>query len=158
VLNRAPIASGHRGARCDANKPAYRSFDCTVMELADDIADGIHDIEDIVARRLADLEEVRGALDKAFDTVGGALQTNSGVLDPRRVSAQLFGTSFDRKQMIGQLVSAFITAVRVKERKEFEHPLLRFAVGLPPEHEQLLPRLRTLSFKLVIEKASSPAA
>jgi dGTPase len=40
-------------------KEAHHSLDCSLLELADDIAYGIHDIEDIVARGLASDSEVR---------------------------------------------------------------------------------------------------
>jgi dGTPase len=40
----------------EKGRAKHRSFDSYLMELADDIAYGIHDIEDIVARKLADRE------------------------------------------------------------------------------------------------------
>ncbi|KRW93907.1 hypothetical protein AQY21_22235 [Paracoccus sp. MKU1] len=40
-------------------KGAHHSLDCSILELADDIAYGIHDIEDIVARGLATEREVK---------------------------------------------------------------------------------------------------
>src|SRR5687768_15963369 len=43
------------------------------MELADDIAYGVHDIEDIVARRLAERALVQAAVAKAFAAIGGSL-------------------------------------------------------------------------------------
>lgn len=123
------------------------------MELADDIAYGIHDIEDIVARRLADQKHVRNALMTAFNAVGGKLAVNTGTIDAENIAAGLFGSSFERKQTVSRLVSAFITEVRVVERDAFNHPLLRFRATLPEEHQVLLEALRDMSFQLVITKA-----
>lgn len=55
----------------EKGKPAHRTFDCSVMELADDIAYGVHDIEDIVARKLSDRDHIQQALDAAFSRVVG---------------------------------------------------------------------------------------
>ena len=134
-------------------KAKYRTFDSCVMELADDIAYGIHDIEDIVARHLADQEHVHDALAVAFRTVEGKLVTNTGTIDADVITAGLFGSSFDRKQTISRLVSAFITVVQVTKRDAFDHPLLRFQAALPDEHRRLLEAVRDMSLQLVIKKA-----
>jgi dGTPase len=123
------------------------------MELADDIAYGVHDIDDIVARKLADQAKVRAALTNVFMVVGGALETNTGPIDAATVVSGLFGSSFTRKQAVSRLVSAFITAVTISARGPFSHPLLQYRVALPDAHRSLLDGLRDMSFKLVIKKA-----
>jgi dGTPase len=134
-------------------KPVHRTFDSSVMELADDIAYGIHDIEDIVARRLADQASVHDALANAFEVVDGALDVNSGTIGADGINAGLFGTSFERKQTVSRLVSAFVTSVRVEQHEDFTHPLLRYRMGLPSAHRTLLEQLRDMSLDLVIRKA-----
>lgn len=134
-------------------KPKHRTFDCSIMELADDIAYGVHDIEDIVARNLADRDEVRSEFKKAFKTVGGSLAANVGRLDATSICNALFKSSFERKQAISRLVSTFCTAVRVEAHRGFRHPLLRLRATLPPDHLALLRALRQMSFSLVIERA-----
>lgn len=118
-------------------KAKHRSFDSSVMELADDIAYGVHDIEDIVARKLANHSKVRAALTNVFSTIGGALHTNTGHIDASIVAAGLLGSSFERKQAVSRLVSAFITAVLISERGSFDHPLLRYRVALPDPHRSV---------------------
>ncbi len=140
-------------ARDKKGKALHRTFDCSVMELADDIAYGIHDIEDIVARKLATENQVRAALSSAFSAVNGKLVANTGTIDADSVSAGLFGGSFARKQMISRLVSAFITCVTIGLRQTFEHPLLEHLAVLPQEHRQLLDALRDMSLELVVSKA-----
>jgi dGTPase len=134
-------------------KAKHRSFDSSVMELADDIAYGVHDIEDIVARKLADQAKVRAALDDVFAVIGNTLDTNTGSVTAAAVGDGLFGGSFERKQTISRLVSAFITAVEISTRGSFGHPLLQYRVALPDKHRELLDGLRDMSFQLVINKA-----
>lgn len=139
--------------QCDTKqKPMHRTFDCSVMELADDIAYGVHDIEDIVARRLATTEDVAAQLKSAFDSIGGQLDTPTGRLHAVLVLQALFANSFDRKQMIGRLVNVFMTAATVEEQPQFTHPLLRYRVSLPPTHRRLLNAIRDMSHGLVITK------
>ena len=132
-------------------KAKHRSFDSSVMELADDIAYGVHDIEDIVARKLADQAKVRAALASVFAVIGDTLETNTGpiVLPPSRriVRWQLNVNRHSR------LVSAFITAVAISTRGSFGHPLLRYRAALPEMHRDLLDGLRDMSFDLVINEA-----
>src|SRR3546814_19011761 len=40
-------------------KPLHQSFDCSIMDLADDIAFGVHDLEDSLALRLIGEVEFR---------------------------------------------------------------------------------------------------
>ena len=122
------------------------------MELADDIAYGVHDIEDIVARRLATRDEVTDQLKTAFAAVGGTLDTTAGLLDADVVGSSLFADSYHRKQMIGRLVNTFMTPAIIIEQVRFSHPILRFRASLPATHKQLLNHIRDMSHGLVINK------
>jgi dGTPase len=131
----------------------HRTFDCSVMELADDVAYGVHDIEDIVARRLADRDAVHAELERAFEAVGGTLHSPAGVLSAARLSEGLFANSFTRKRTISTLVSAFLRSVQIAEVVGFTHPLLTYRAGLEPAHRVILDHLKALSFRLVIDRA-----
>lgn len=139
--------------RDEQEKPKYRTFDSSIMELADDIAYGIHDIEDIVARHLVDRDELTNSIKAAFDEAGGSLSTGVDTVSPNEVCACLFDDSYKRKQMVSRLVNLFLTQVRVNPVSEFEHPLLAYQAGLPDEHGRVLKRLRNLTLKLVASKA-----
>ncbi|OWY08738.1 hypothetical protein B6V74_13020 [Thioclava sp. F42-5] len=134
-------------------KPKHHSLDCSILELADDIAYGIHDIEDIVARGLASKEEVRAEISRVFDEVGGCIQHKDITFNSDFICSGLLGDSFTRKQMISNLVNLFITSVEVTVKGGFEHPLLRFNVDLPSAHGELLKRLKGLAYQLIIRKA-----
>lgn len=146
---------GDRRALIDSatGKEAHHSFDCSILELADDIAYGIHDIEDIVARGLATKEEIRSEIQKAFDTVHGDLEHGEVNFTSEFVCAGLLGDSFARKQMIAQLVNLFITNAKLSKHSSFEHPLLKYNASLPPEHSLLLESLKDLAYELVVKKA-----
>lgn len=134
-------------------KPKHHSFDCSILELADDIAYGIHDVEDIIARSLASASEVRAEVGKAFDKIGGRIEHGEKIFDAATVCDGLLGNSFARKQMISSLVNLFITSVTIAESDLFEHPLLRFNARLPDTHDKLLVALKQLAWDLVIKKA-----
>ena len=73
-------------------KGAHHTFDCSILELADDIAYGIHDIEDIVARELATAKEVKDEITKAFKKIDG--DCLSGI-DAESVCDGLLSDSFE---------------------------------------------------------------
>jgi|694.fasta_scaffold52215_3 dGTPase len=131
-------------------KGAHRSLDCSILELADDIAYGIHDIEDIVARGLASEHEVRDEITKAFKKLDGAALAS---FDARLVCDGLLESSFQRKQTISGLVNLFVTNVTISETSSYEHPLLRFSASLPEQHAFLLKSLKSIAYELVIRKA-----
>jgi dGTPase len=135
-----------------SGKAAHRTFDCSLMELADDIAYGIHDLEDIVARHLTTKEDWEKALVGAFEQVGRTLDTPDGPLTAQVVTVELFADSWRRKAMIGRLVNLFMAAAQVIEKDEFSHPLLRFRVGLTGQHSVLLNAMKKMAFRLAIDK------
>lgn len=131
-------------------KGADHTLDCSILELADDIAYGIHDIEDIVARGLATESEVKKAITQAFD---GLKSTDLAGLTANLVSECLLSDSFKRKQMISRLVNLFVSSVYIKENTLYSHQLLRFNARLPDPHAKLLKSLKGLAYKLIIRKA-----
>ena len=140
--------------RNPGGKAADRTFDCSLMELADDIAYGVHDLEDIIARKLTTKDQWEAALAKAFEKAGGSLPTEEGPLTAAVVTEELFADSWRRKGMIGRLVNLFMAASRVIEKPQFTHPLLRFRAGLQGEHEALLTAMKNMAFHLAIDKAA----
>lgn len=131
-------------------KRAHHSLDCSILELADDIAYGIHDIEDIVARGLATASEVKEEIVKAFNKIDGGCLAG---FDAKLVYEGLLSDSFRRKQMIAGLVNLFITNVTLTEHRSYDHPLLKFNATLPEPHAMLLEAFKGLAYELVIRKA-----
>jgi dGTPase len=135
----------------EKGKPKHRSFDCYLMELADDIAYGIHDIEDIVARRLVEREELQQSIQKAFADAECASCEDG--LTPDQVVGDLYESSYQRKQMIARLVNVFVANVCVQLSDAFEHPLFRYRPTLSEKNARLLANLKDISFNLIIDKA-----
>jgi dGTPase len=136
-----------------SDRPVHHTLDCSVMELADDIAYGIHDLEDIAGRHLAPPELFRAEVSKAFAKASNGHQKQVAGLTADEVSGALLGDSFERKEMVGRLVNVFVTKAEIQRVEGFEHPLLAYSVGLPEPEKTLLKALKGLSFDLVISKA-----
>ena len=137
---------------CDG-KPRHRTLDSSIMEFADDIAYGVHDLEDIMARRMATPADVMDRLQPMFE--GGNRRIGSGhtVVSLSDFKDSMWHDHVERKSLIGKLVHLFITSVRIENRKGFEHPLLRMRVGCEESVRTFLKGLQRLAYELVIERA-----
>ncbi|MBA2651188.1 MAG: deoxyguanosinetriphosphate triphosphohydrolase family protein [Tatlockia sp.] len=115
-------------------KAAFHSFDCSIMDTADDIAYGVHDLEDAIHLRLIDRTDLDNQTfrELLFATPLGINQ--DGFLE------LLFSQEiYQRKQAIGELVNYFITAIHISITDEgFENPLLKHNIMLHPEASALL--------------------
>jgi dGTPase len=131
------------------NQKTYHSFDCSIMDIADDIAYAVHDLEDAIHLRLISRYcfESQEFLDILKDIPE---------LKDQDLVQGLF--SFDpaiKKQTIGALVHYFITSVSVHELPEFQHPLLKYQARLSDAAHRLLKFLIREVFNQVI--GSPPA-
>ncbi|MGQ3891295.1 anti-phage deoxyguanosine triphosphatase [Legionella sp. CNM-4043-24] len=126
-LKRTPQGRQH-------GKAAYHSFDCSIMDIADDIAYGVHDLEDAIHLRLINRDHL--------DNDDFRRLLNNTLLG--RHQEQLIDTLFsselgDRKQAIGELVNYFITATTTLVTNEaFENALLRHNIILQNDAAALL--------------------
>ena len=133
-------------------KPIHRTLDCAIMEQSDDIAYGVHDLEDIIARRMVNKEEV-------IESIKPILLECGGRIGPGEVAISLedFETLFDeyheRKGVIGKFVNLFVTSIKVKKKSEFAHPLIDLDVYFEEPIHKLLKALKKLTYDLVIRKA-----
>jgi len=130
-----------------SGKSAYHSFDCSIMDTADDIAYGIHDLEDAIHLRLIspihlDSTEFRNLLDNTLFAKKHDELINS-----------LFSQDdFLRKQTIGEMVNYFITSTQiVTTNEEFENHLLKYNIVLVPEAAALLDYLMQCIYHNVID-------
>jgi len=129
-------------------KSKYHSLDTAIMELADDIAYGVHDMEDAIALHLVSKDD----LFQAFEDVDEEW-AKSVRLDPiEGVVERLFSQSGSkRKGTIGALVNAFIVSVTPTEQRMFVHPLLRLQVELSKPAMTLLTAFKDLITARVIK-------
>lgn len=129
----------------------YKSLDCTIMNLADNISYSLHDFEDalslgmITQRHWREYFEGKETL---FNDLAKELDRNDLNFD--LITADLFHiASHCRKDAIGSLVNLMITrAIIVENQSGCENPLLKLEVKLEPKIEEL----RRHIFNLVCEQ------
>jgi dGTPase len=132
-------------------RAAYHSLDCSIMDIADDIAYGVHDLEDAIHLRLI----TRAQLDTPHLR---QLLAKTPLQPADELLALLFAPSalHHQKQAVGELVNYFITATAVKlMHDDFEAPLLRYNLDLLPEARALLDHLKDCVYQHVIDSQES---
>lgn len=137
-LSKAPQDDTH-------GKSIYCAFDCSIMNTADDIAYGVHDLEDAIHLRLIYREQL--------DTADLRQLLAATSLDENLLLNELFDTSLAiRKQAIGKLVNYFITSTHMMVTHEaFEQSLLKYNIALLPEARQLLDYFMQCIYQYVID-------
>jgi dGTPase len=146
-------AQRFQGGRDTKGKPSHRSLDCSIMEYADDIAYGVHDLEDISGRRLVQREELIESLKEVFDDIGPRIGPATQSISLEDFEKALFRGSDERKALIGRLVSLFVTSVRIKQIGDFSHPLLRYRCDMEESVLKLMESLKEVTNELVIQRA-----
>ena len=139
------------------SKTRFKSVDCSIMELADDIAYGIHDLEDaivtgIVSQNDFELHVINKL--KLLDDQWLKQQTST-------LTAKLFSNEHHlQKDAIGDLVNYLITAIeltdlnKLHDEVNFEEKLLRYNATLPKVIMQALQIFKDFVFNFVIKKTS----
>lgn len=140
----------------DHYKAKYKSFDCSIMDLADDIAYGVHDLEDMIAMRLITREDFQNHvtpkqcqsfLDEYAERAKGEMGNDSyqWLIDG------LFGNGGKRKHFISRFVGHFITNVEIEKLAIFDEALLDYKAKLPFLHTQFLKALTDIVLNRVIK-------
>lgn len=138
------------------SKPVYKSLDCSIMDIADEIAYGVHDFEDGIALDLISWRDWEKDIAPHWDPEWA----NSVGLNPdgMEVGKQFFldgpDASGARKRTIGGLVNAFIGSVQLKRLRQFSHPLLELNAELSEPAEALRRKLQDVNFKRMIKTPS----
>ncbi|WP_299690578.1 anti-phage deoxyguanosine triphosphatase [uncultured Vibrio sp.] len=131
------------------NKTKYKSLDCSIMELADDIAYGVHDLEDAIV--LGSVTKTQW-LDSAYPQLKGvAGPWIAKHLDS--ITKMLFsGEQYRRKDAIGGIVNALLTSISIKRvDAEFESVLLAYNAFLEPSMDATLNKLKHFVSEFVIQ-------
>ncbi|MDF1677619.1 MAG: anti-phage deoxyguanosine triphosphatase [Legionellaceae bacterium] len=143
-LLKVPEAHAHGASK-------YRSLDCSIMDIADDIAYGVHDLEDAIQLRLIE----RSALDTP--NFRKLLSETTLAKRPLPLLDALFDEAiFVRKQAIGEMVNYFVTSTQIEVSDEgFQTGLLKYTVQLLPEAKALLRALVACIYEHVIDSQES---
>ena len=136
-------------------KARHKAFDCSIMDVADDIAYGVHDLEDALSLGLIRESHFRDAVpDTACAQFLDFLSERHSQYYDNNVYEQFVRTLFEsgqkRKMMINMIVGQFIKAATITTDDDFDEPLLRYRVGLPDGQRTFLDALQAVVFNKVI--------
>ncbi|NIY85431.1 anti-phage deoxyguanosine triphosphatase, partial [Vibrio hepatarius] len=130
-------------------KTRYKSIDCSIMELADDIAYGVHDLEDALVLGMVNRHQwIEGAASKLAECGDPWFEKHIA-----SITEMLFsGTHFQRKDAIGGMVNALLTSISIKPvDAPFECELLAFNAYLEPTMDKALEILKHFVSEYVIQ-------
>lgn len=123
-----PPGGGHLRTR-------YKPFDTSIMELADDIAYGVHDLEDALALGLVD----QHAWQRDVSDRIRAMPDNPVRAAMDKYDRELFdGSAKARKHAVSRLVGYLIRSIDAERQGQFSHPLLELRATMEPTAYEIL--------------------
>lgn len=136
-------------------KTLHKSFDCSIMDLADDIAFGVHDLEDALTMGLMGADDLASTLaEEDCRSFLEYMQTRENVgNDVFGAFIRALTSDASRKRNIGRMVTHLITSVRIDTQDGFETPLLRYRAALPDPQARFLKALKKAVRLKVIKSA-----
>ncbi|KGJ93572.1 anti-phage deoxyguanosine triphosphatase [Colwellia psychrerythraea] len=138
------------------NKTRFKSLDCSIMELADDIAYGIHDLEDAIVTNVVNRNDFeREVINKLQQINDPWLQEYSLTLTDKLFSEH----HHLQKDAIGGLVNYLITAITLSDLNtqadiNFAEPILRYNATLSIATAQVLKIFKDFVYNYVIKLTS----
>lgn len=129
----------------------HKTLECSIIELADDIAYGTHDFEDAINLQLIRLSQLKELLipfqaKKEYAELCHAIER----LDPLKPDSDQL--KYRLKKIFAAIISTFITHVQVVETKQsLRSPRLKYAVQLPADLKGLLHQLKQIVADQVID-------
>ena len=127
----------------------FKSLDCSIMELADDIAYAVHDLEDAIVMGIVKPEHWHETVKLQISELDNQWIQNEIV----NLSANLFSTEHHiRKNAIGTLVNSLVTAIDIEVNDQFDEPLLKYNAVMQPDYLIVLEALKSLVYKWVIKR------
>lgn len=130
---------------------AYHGFDCSIMDIADDIAYGVHDLEDAIHLHLITREQFDST---ELHTILADTPWSSRI---EALLTALFANSLStRKEAIGEMVNYFITSVKIaKLDTGFEQAMLQYNVVLDPAAHAFLDYCKMCIYRCVIDSQAA---
>ncbi len=152
-----PVAEKEREkfASCDLskrnekshNKSLYKSFDASIMDLADEISYAVHDLEDAIEMQLISKDLWESESKNCFNKFDKEWLTNWGLED---VSNRLYSELWERKDVIGALINILIANIEVLEIHHFQEPLFKYKVQLRRDANEIMKCLKNIVYEKVI--------
>lgn len=127
------------------NKTQFKSLDCTLMDLADEISYSVHDLEDAIKLSLIN-REMWNRYIKSSDYSGSIR------IEIEKWERRIFSSSENEmKQGISNMVYFFIHAIRLEVKEEFEHPLLKYGFKIDKEYRKIRESIQNLVMTEVVK-------
>lgn len=143
----------------DHGRTVHKTFDCSIMDLADDVTFGVHDLEDALAMGLMNATDVAEMIPEAA--------CGSFLAYLKQRAPEDFGNDIHagfvealtrdqstRKRTIGRMVGHLITSLQVETSDAFATGLLRYRATLPGPQATFLKALKSAVMEKVIRNAS----
>ncbi|WP_255319794.1 anti-phage deoxyguanosine triphosphatase [uncultured Paenibacillus sp.] len=122
----------------------HKTLECTVIELADDIAYATHDLEDAMRLDFIKIEEVISIL-KKYNQIGGVEEVI------QKFEKEAVGHISEKiKDATADLISIFISNVKVSELDDVKHARLRYYAFHDDEIKDLIKAFKKLVYNNVI--------
>ncbi|MCI2285500.1 deoxyguanosinetriphosphate triphosphohydrolase family protein [Colwellia sp. MSW7] len=147
------------------HKTRFKSLDCSMMELADDIAYGIHDLEDAIVTGVVNQHDFNAHVIEKLLVLDDAWLSKYC----ESLTSKLFSEEhYLQKDAIGGLVNYLITAVELTDLNDdnrtkngklasdvtFEEPLLQYNATLPKVTMQALKIFKDFVYNFVIKQTN----
>lgn len=139
------------------SKTKFKSFDCSVVDLADDISNAIHDLEDAIHHDFITSDDFREHITQKIykpyleykkENSEETNKTEEELYD-KFVKSLFSKAPGESKREISRLVGFFIAKCKV-ETTQINHPFLKYKATLEEEVKYLLDKLKNLCHKHVI--------
>ncbi len=125
------------------SKSKFRSFDTSIMDLADKIAYAIHDLEDAIHLGLITRELWLASAGDQLACLSTSLSDDLGLSSIEELTNSLFsGIPHQRKFAIGSLINYLIKSIFVSDINSFSSPLLRYHANLGGTQKSVLNIIR----------------
>ena len=142
------------GFKCKKKRKHYqtkhKSIDASILEIADDIAYGVHDLEDAIKLKLIDRSAFK---DEVSEIDLEPFCRWPGGIRYKKFLDMLFSQhSYNRKKAIGRLVDFCVSHTKLDNSNQpgFSHPIFSCQVVLPDDARTILDKLKELVRKKVI--------
>ena len=131
------------------HRALHKSFDTSIMDIADDIAYGVHDLEDALAMELVTLARWRKEVGEPMAELPDCTIAD----DIAFYNDKLFsGSNKERKHAISKLVAYLVGHIEIQQRDEFSHPLLAYKAVMASPASDVLHLLKAFILKNVIQR------
>lgn len=128
----------------------YKSFDCSIMEIADDISYGVHDLEDAIHLNMITRDQFEHWLEKSnFDKTSKW----SKDYEISNIAENLFKSEgSSRKESVGRIINALISSTHIKKQGIFCDNVVDLKAELSEDAEKYLKFLKLLTMNEVVKK------